>query len=223
MSDIHFPSNGHDAMGYLARPEGDGVHPGVVVIQEWWGLNDHMRDLTERFAKAGYVALTPDLYHGRVVSEPDEARKEAMGLDRARAAKEIDGAVAYLRSLPYVSPKKIGVVGFCMGGGLALWTASRNPDLGAVVAFYGGGGPGAEQFAGKQTAVMNIVGDRDHALNYLQSLNQGLHQYTMPHELVVYPGAEHAFFNDTRPEVYNPSASEDAWKRALAWFEKYLV
>jgi carboxymethylenebutenolidase len=127
MADIHFPSNGHDAMGYLARPAGDGVHPGVVVIQEWWGLNDHMRDLTERFASAGYVALTPDLYHGRVVSEPDEARKEAMGLDRERAAKEIDGAVAYLRSQPYVSPKKIGVVGFCMGGGLALWTGRAIP------------------------------------------------------------------------------------------------
>jgi carboxymethylenebutenolidase len=221
--DIQFKSNSIDANGYLARPDQDDPGPGLVVIQEWWGLNEHIRNVTRRFADQGFVALAPDLYHGKVVAEPNDAQKAAMELDRGRALKEIMGAVAYLKAQPYVVPKRIGVVGFCMGGGLALHTAAHDPNVGAVVAFYGGGSPEASAFAGSQAAILNIVGERDvRVLTTIQALDAGLKQYQFPHELVVYPGGEHAFFNDTRKEVYKPDAAQDAWKRTLDWFHKYL-
>src|SRR3970040_1029326 len=116
---IEFPSNGGTAPGYLAQPSGEGSHPGVVVIQEWWGLVDHITEVAERFAGQGYMALAPDLYHGESASEPAEARKLAMALDRARAIEEIAAATKYLAGMKGVAPKKVGVVGWCMGGGLA--------------------------------------------------------------------------------------------------------
>ncbi|MCC7445917.1 MAG: dienelactone hydrolase family protein [Anaerolineae bacterium] len=221
---IQFPSNDQQGAGYLARPDSDEPKPGVVVIQEWWGLNAHIRDVTERFAKEGFVALAPDLYHGKVVAEPNDAQKAAMELDRSRAIQEIDGAVAYLEAQPYVSPKQIGVIGFCMGGGLALHTTAHNPDVSAVAAFYGGGSPSADAFAQSRAAVLNIVGERDvRVAATIKELDAGLKRYGTPHELIIYPGAEHAFFNDTRKEVYKPDAAQDAWNRALSWFRQYLV
>ncbi len=222
-ADIQFPGNGQDAMGFLAHPETDTPVPGIVVIQEWWGLDAHIRSIVQRFAAAGFAALAPDLYHGVVTTEPDDARKEAMNLDRERAMQEIDGAIGYLKMQRYVMPKKIGVIGFCMGGGLALHTAARNPDVGAAAAFYGGGSPDAESFATSNAAILNIVGDRDRVLPTIKTLDAGLSAYTMPHELVIYPEAEHAFFNDTRPHIYKADAAQDAWTRALDWFQKYLV
>src|SRR5689334_393825 len=113
--DIQYPYNGSQAQGYLARPDSDSPVPGIIVIQEWWGLNDHIKDVSRRFADVGFVALAPDLYHGKVVKEPNDAQKAAMELDRERAAKEMAGAATYLKAQSYVMPKKIGIVGFCMG------------------------------------------------------------------------------------------------------------
>jgi len=220
---VEFPINGGQAPGYLARPDYDDMKPGVVVIQEWWGVNVHIKDIANRLAEQGYVALAPDLYHGVVVSEPNDAQKAAMELDRERAMREIDAAVDYLRNQTYVNPKQIGVIGFCMGGALTLYAGAHNPNVGAVAAFYGGGTPQIEEFAHSEAAILNIVGDKDRTLLGIQALDQGLQQYSLPHELAIYPGAQHAFFNDTRPEVYKPDAAKDAWQRALTWFSKYLV
>ena len=220
--DITFPSNGDTARGFLANPEKGIPLPGVVIIQEWWGLDAHIRDIVRHFAEMDFVALAPDLYHGVVVKEPDDARKEAMALDRGRAMKEIDGAVAYLKSLPEVLPKKIGVVGFCMGGGIALHVAARNADVGAVVAYYGGGAPGAEAFAGSNAAILNIVGERDRVLPTIQALDAALQSYPHPHEVIVYANADHAFFNDTRPEVYDAEAARDAWALVTGFFNDKL-
>ena len=222
--DVTFKSNGSEANGYFARPDSDQPGLGIVVIQEWWGLNDHIRDVTRRFAEQGFVALAPDLYHGKIVAEPNDAQKAAMELDRERASKDISGAAAYLKAQPYVVPKNIGIIGFCMGGGLALNVGAHDPNVGAIAAFYGGGAPGADAFANSHAAILNIVGERDtRVLDTIQALDQGLKRYTMPHELVVYPGGQHAFFNDTRKEVYKADAAQDAWKRALDWFHKYLM
>jgi len=222
--DITFKSNGSEASGFLARPDTDDPKMGVVVIQEWWGLDAHIRDVTGRFAQAEFVALAPDLYHGKVAKEPNDAQKAAMELDRARAMKEIDGAVAYLKSQSYVFPKKIGVIGFCMGGGLTLHTAAHNADVGAVAAFYGGGSPGAEAFANSRAAILNICGESDtRVTTTIQELENGLKQYKHPHELVIYPKAGHAFFNDTRTQAHDTAAAKDAWKRTLDWFHKYLT
>ncbi len=220
---VEYPSNGEHGTGFFVRPDGDQSVPGVVVIQEWWGLNEHMKDIARRFAAAGFAAIAPDLYHGVIVMEPNEAQKEAMALDRPRALKEISGAVEFLREQAYVSPKKIGVVGFCMGGGLALHATAHNANVGAVAAFYGGGAPAAEAFAGNQAAILNIIGEKDTwVATNIQKLDADFSQYSFPHEVALYDGAEHAFFNDTRPEVHDPKASADAWQRTLNWFHKYL-
>ena len=221
---LTFPTADGSAQGYLAIPDDAESHMGIVVIQEWWGLNGHIQEVTRRFAEAGAVALAPDLYHGQVATEPDEARKQAMSLDRARAIGEIGAAVTYLKNHPRVDPKRIGVVGFCMGGGLALETGARNRDVGAVVAFYGGWAPQAADFSNRTVAILNIVGENDeHVKQAQRKLETDLRMTPIQHDLVIYPGVGHAFFNDTRPEVYNVGASVDAWARALDWFRSHLV
>src|SRR6266511_5782666 len=119
---VEFPSNGHTCQGYLAVPE-SGKGPAVVVIQEWWGLVPHIKDVTERFAKEGFVALAPDLYHGKTTTSPDEAGRLLMEMDVEWAGREIAAAGAYLLNRPECASKTFGVVGFCMGGGLAQYVA----------------------------------------------------------------------------------------------------
>jgi len=133
---VDFPSNGKSAQGYLALPEGSG--PGVVVIQEWWGLNGHIKDVADRFAAEGFVALAPDLYHGTVTKEPDEAGKLMMEMNLETAARDLSGSFDFLTGHESVQPKKIGATGFCMGGGMALFLATLKP-IAATVPFYGVG------------------------------------------------------------------------------------
>lgn len=220
---ITFPTADGSAPGYLAAPDGDGPLMGVVVIQEWWGLNAHIQDVTRRLAEAGAVALAPDLYHGQVATEPDEARKQAMNLDRDRALAEIGAAAAYLKNDARVQPKRIGVVGFCMGGGLALAAGAYIPDVGAVVAFYGGWAPEASAFTNTDVAILNIVGENDERVKQVQrKLETDLRMTAIQHDLVIYPNAGHAFFNDTRPEAYDVGAATDAWTRTLDWLRSHL-
>jgi len=221
---ITFPTADDSAPGYLAAPDDAGPYMGIVVIQEWWGLNAHIQAVTQRVAGAGAVALAPDLYHGQVATEPDDARKKAMSLDRERAVSEIDAAVTYLKNDARVAPKRIGVLGFCMGGGLALQVGARNPDVGAVVAFYGGWAPKATDFANQNVAILNIVGENDEHVKQMQrKLETDLRMTSVQHDLVIYPGVGHAFFNDTRPEAYHVGVATDAWTRALDWFRSHLV
>jgi carboxymethylenebutenolidase len=225
---ISYRANGGNADGYLARPDDQAQHPGVIVIQEWWGINDNIKDISRRFAEAGYVALAPDLYHGKVVlnGEPNEAQKAMMALDQAEVAKNLHGAVQALKSRPEVSPKRVGVVGFCMGGRLALVVASQEgTDIGAVAGFYPGGyNPTEDDVKAIQCPVLAIYGDRDDSTPEAQreKFRKYLADNGKTFDMVVYPGAHHAFFNDTRPEVYDAAAAEDAWNRTLAWFSRYL-
>src|ERR671913_308165 len=133
---VRFKANGHDTEGYLARPAAGGG-PGVVVLQEWWGLVPHIEDVCERFAAEGFVALAPDLYHGEKTRSPDEAGKLMMALDIARAEKDMRGAVEFLLKHDDVKGESVGTVGFCMGGVLSLYAASKNARVGACVVFYG--------------------------------------------------------------------------------------
>ncbi len=224
--DITFASNGGTAAGYIARPADQLPHPGVVVIQEWWGLNENIRDIARRFAGAGFVALAPDLYHGKVTKEPDEAQKAMMALDQAQVAKDLAGAVKALQSYDFVAPKRVGVTGFCMGGYITLvFAAAAGNDLGAAVSFYGGGYTPTEQgVAGIQSPLLAIYAGRDESTPEAERerLRQLLTDQGKTFDMVMYPDAEHAFFNDERPEVYNPAAAADAWKRTLSWFGTYL-
>src|SRR5512136_2815531 len=159
---IEFPINAHAAPGYLAQPADGQAHPGVVVIQEWWGLVPHIKDVAGRLAHEGFIALAPDLYHGQAADEPDEARKLAMALDANRAVQEIAAAARYLKKLDNVAPKMIGTVGWCMGGGLSLSTAAHNADLiGATVAFYGRPLTAGDT-AKLQAPVLGLYAEHDH-------------------------------------------------------------
>jgi carboxymethylenebutenolidase len=222
---IEFPINAHVAPGYLAQP-GDGqVHPGVVVIQEWWGLVPHIKDVAERFAREGFVALAPDLYHGQAADEPDEARQLAMALDAQRAVQEIAAAARYLKKMQTIAPPKVGVVGWCMGGGLALSTAAHHADLiGAAVAFYGRPLTAGDT-ARLQVPVLGLYAEHDHGIpvEAVRAFEREMDKQRVPHEVHVYPGTSHAFFNDTRPQIYQAAAAQDAWQKALVWFGKYLV
>lgn len=216
---------GETLMGYLARPGDEEPAPAVVVIQEWWGLNDHIRDVARRFASAGFVALAPDLYHGVTVSEPDEARKLVMELDMREAVREIRQAIDFLQSQSYVAGQqsaKVGIVGYCMGGGLVLQTARVEEDLGAAVAYYGSPlTPSAAQEV--QAPVLGLYGAEDTGISVeaVRKMEAALDEAGITNEFHIYEGAGHAFFNDTRSS-YDSEAAADAWPRTLEWFRTYL-
>jgi len=220
---IEFISNGGTTPGYLAQPA-LGMGPGVVVIQEWWGLVPHIQEVCERFAHQGFVALAPDLYHGKAASEPDEARKLLMEMDRDRAVQEITAAVNHLKGLAQVTLNKVGVVGFCMGGMLAITTTAASDQVDAAVAFYGL--PRDLSIAGRIRApLLGLFAEHDHSFTpeTVRDFEKELEKSGAPHEIHIYPGTQHAFFNDTRPNIYDPQAAQDAWERTIRWFQRHLA
>lgn len=221
---VAFPSNGHSCEGYFAAAH-SGRGPGVVVIQEWWGLVPHIEDLVDRFAAAGFTAIAPDLYHGRTTTSPDDAGKMLMELDVARAASEIRGAGAYLLQRPECSSAKYGVVGFCMGGALAQYAGTDDPEhVGAVVSFYGGFKKVPQQWEKLAAPILLIYGENDRGVppEHGREIEKNLRNLGKDVELAIYPGADHAFFNDARPAVYNAAAAADAWRRTLDLFRRAL-
>jgi carboxymethylenebutenolidase len=223
---INFPSNGSEGQGYLAVPP-SGAGPGVVVIQEWWGLVPHIKDVCDRFAAEGFVAVAPDLYRGTQLSvtEPDEAGKEMMALKLDRAARDMSGAVDEVRRRS--SGDKVGVVGFCMGGGLALVLATQRPDaVDACVAFYGlipwpDAQPDYSKLSGG--VLVHVAGNDEYfSPEAAGALEEQLRALGKDVALHVYAGADHAFFNDTRPEVYDAAASALAWERTIAFLRARL-
>ena len=216
-----YPGTGSETlMGYWAYQSGGEPRPAVIVIQEWWGLNDHIKDVANRFAVEGYVALAPDLYHGVVTTEPDEARKQAMELGTADAVAEIQAAIDFLKGQEMVNGR-FGIVGFCMGGGLVLQTAANSVDILAAVPFYGT--PLSASQAAQVTApVLSFLGTRDGipASGY-ETMHATLAEAGVPNKFQLYDGAQHAFFNDTRAS-YDAAAAADAWQQTLTWFKTYL-
>ena len=221
---IEFPSNGTSGSGYLAMPQA-GTGPGVVVIQEYWGLVPHIKDLCDRFAAAGFIALAPDLYHGKAATEPDEAGKFMMALELKKAAKDMSGAVDELlirSGLP-----KVGVVGFCMGGGLALVLGAARPDaVGAVAPFYGvvPWPEATPDYAVISAAVQGHYAENDDFAPppASRALETKLAEMGKDVEFFIYPGTHHAFFNDTRPEVYDADASRQSWDRLIPFLHEHL-
>ncbi|MCI2975167.1 MAG: dienelactone hydrolase family protein [Ferrimicrobium sp.] len=221
---ISFPSNGHEATGYLATPE-TVSGPGVIVIQEWWGINNHIKDVCDRFAAQGFVALAPDLYNGRVVAEPDEAAKAMMALQLPEASKQMTGAVKEL--VKRSGRDGVGVVGFCMGGGLAYLLAADQPELvKALVPFYGViPWPNAEpDYARIQAPIQGHYAEHDDPSSpeVVRQLEERLRSMGKSVEFFIYPGTEHAFFNDDRPEVYHAQSAMQAWDRATQFLRDAL-
>ena len=221
---VRFPSNGGEAEGYLAKPA-SGSGPGVVVIQEWWGLVPHIKDVCDRLAGEGIVALGPDLYHGKSTAEPDKAGKLMMGMNVEQAAKDMSGAVDYLVGLDAATGDKVGCVGYCMGGGLSLWLASIRPQVGACVVYYGVLPPGAEpDYANLAGPVLGHFAENDaFASPAAAKETEGkIKAAGQPAEVHIYPGTEHGFFNDTRPDVHKPDEAKQSWERTLAFFREHL-
>ena len=221
---ITYPDrDGEQLSGYLARPSSGNPGPAVIVIQEWWGLNEHVMDVTRRFAREGFVALAPDLYKGAVATEPDEARKLVMELDQPEAVLEIDQAMAFLLDQEYVAGDKAGVVGYCMGGGLALQAAVVSDRVGAAVPYYGTLLT-PEEAAQVKAPIQAHYGTEDRFdLNELAAMIQTIQDQTgLDAEAYTYEGAPHAFFNDERADAYRPEAAAESWQRTLEWFGTYL-
>lgn len=220
---VEFRANGRTAEGYLSVPEKPG--PGLLVIQEWWGLVDHIRDLTDRFAAEGFVALAPDLYHGDMTKSPDQAGKMLMALNIGEAAKDMRGAASYLLSLEEVQPKKVGAIGFCMGGQLALYAATEFPEqISAGVDFYGIH-PNAQINPEKlRVPILAHFAKRDDNVpeERARALVESIESAGGSIEAHFYD-ADHAFFNDTRPEVYDPEAATLAWNRTLEFLRRNLA
>lgn len=220
---IQFPFDGGNTGGYLATPK-EGSGPGVVVIQEWWGLVDHIKDVCDRFADEGFVALAPDLYHGKATKSPDEAGRLMMALRIDEAEKDLGAAVQYLLTSDSTTSKKIGVVGFCLGGALALYTATKNQNIGACVVFYGGHPKVKPDLPNLNAPVLGLYGENDRSVtpDLVHELERQVKDLGKQIEVKIYSGADHAFFNDTRPEVYNAQAATDAWQRTIAFLREHL-
>ncbi|HVT14213.1 MAG TPA: dienelactone hydrolase family protein [Fimbriimonadaceae bacterium] len=205
--------------GYLAT-SAKGSGPGIIVLQEYWGLVPHIKDVCDRFADEGFTALAPDLYRGDTTRDPSEAATLMQALNISQTEQILRKAILTLLARPETSSERVGVVGFCMGGQLALFAASANPVVSACADFYGIHPKVQPSYRNLNGPVLGIFAERD---NYappevVKALDEELTLLGKAHEFHTYPGTDHAFFNDTRPEVYNAEAAADAWKRLLAFF-----
>ncbi|HSO96331.1 MAG TPA: dienelactone hydrolase family protein [Acidimicrobiia bacterium] len=222
---ITFPSNGSEGQGYLAIPE-SGSGPGIIVIQEWWGLNDQIKAVADAYAQSGFVALAPDLYRGTTTTEPDEAGKLMMSMNLERAGKDMGGAIDALLQHRAVTSKGVGVTGYCVGGGLALLLATQRPDAVVAVAPYYGLIPWPVQpdYAKLAGPVQGHYAERDDYAGpeKVHALETELRDLGKPAEFFIYPGTEHAFTNHHRPEVYDDAASSDAFVRTVEFFRTHV-
>jgi carboxymethylenebutenolidase len=219
--EIDITQDGVQVTGYLAEPDG-AVKGGMIVIQEWWGLNDDIRAIADRFAAEGYVALAPDLYHGTLATEPDEATKLMGALDRNLAAAEIDAAVFHLTREHGAA--KVGCIGFCMGGGLTLATAARpTSTIAAVHAYYGVPFLSSDEVATVHCPVMASYGGTDAftPADQIAALESGLAAAGAATDIKTYADAGHSFFNSG--DAHHEQSATDSWERSLAWFGEHVA
>jgi carboxymethylenebutenolidase len=223
---ITFPSNGNEAHGYLATPP-SGSGPGVIVIQEWWGLTDHVADVSDRLAAEGFVALAPDLFGGKVAHDADEAMKLLTELPVDRAARDLSGAVDHLLAQDSVTSSKVGAIGFCMGGGFVLMLAAQQGDkIGAAVPFYGVGPGVPSTYTGVRAAVQGHYAEQDgmYPVAEAKKLEQQIRDEAgVPVEFFYYD-AGHAFHNDENlMGTYDEEKAKLAWGRAVAFLKEQLA
>ena len=223
---VTFASNGGHAHGYLAKPE-SGSGPGLVVIQEWWGLDDHMADVVDRFAAEGFVALAPDLFGGKVAHDSDEAGALMQQLPVDQAARDLGGAVDYLLADDSVTSSKVGAVGFCMGGGFVLQLASQQGDkIGAAVPFYGVGPGVPQEYSGITAPIQGHYAEEDgfYPVDQAREQEQALRDRTQADVEFFYYPAGHAFHNDMdHMGTYNEQAAAQAWQRTVEFLKANLT
>lgn len=205
---------------HVARPATDTASA-VLLIHEWWGINDHMRDIAGRFANEGYLCVAPDLFRGKTASNTEEASKLMNGLPIEDGIETINEAISETK-IKYKS-QRFGVIGFCMGGTFALHAACEIDDIAAAAPFYGDIPPEGV-LENLKAPTLFIAGSKDAWINAekVNALKAAARKYDLPVEVMVYE-ADHAFFNNTRREVYDADSATDAWQRVLELFRKHLT
>jgi carboxymethylenebutenolidase len=224
---VQYQSNGVTVRAYVATPTVKEKRPAIIVVQEWWGLNEHMKDVARRYANEGYVAIVPDLYSrlgNKVTADPNEAGQLMNTLKQEDGLKDLQATVSYVKTNPATDPASIGVTGFCMGGSYALMLPCVSRDIKAAVPYYGQVPNPDTPLQQLACPVLYIYGEDDGWITKadVQRLAAALKRYNKPGEVKTYPGAPHAFFNDTRKDVYKPAEAKDAWARTLAFFKQHL-
>ena len=224
MPDIEFPTSAGSAPGYLAKPDGE-QGPGVIVLQEWWGVDEHIRSVCDRLAAEGFFALAPDLYRGETTDQPSEAEQKMMALSMEEAEKDMCGAADYLRGLPGVSGEGVGAIGFCLGGGLSIWAAATCPNIAAAVSYYYVMPHGKPDFKGVQGPVLMHFGTGDEFVPVEDAKNLAAELDSAGVDVTAefYEGCGHAFFNDTnRLGTFDPDAAQLSWGRTVDFLRSAL-
>ena len=227
-SEIKFNStDGASIAAYITRPKGDRQAPAVLVTHGWDGINDHVRDVARRLAKAGYVALVPDLLSRQggtsSFSSTEAAIAAGRKLDDELITKDLNASVSYLRARDFVRADRIGVIGFCWGDGKALMFTTRSKDLAASVIYYGQNPANLEDAKNITAPVLGHYGEADPRITSgVPKLEEAMKQYGKSFEYKVYAGAPHAFNTDTSPQSYREEAAKEAWARTLEFFKKHL-
>lgn len=209
--------------GYLALPEGNGPHPGVVVIHEAYGLNDNIKDIAGRFAEQGYAALAVDLFSGRnrAVCMARYMAGMLVGSVQRYGIADLKASLTHLAGLPEVDPKRIGSIGYCMGGSFAIAWACTDDRLKAIAPYYGGN-PRPLDAVARLCPVVGSYPGKDFTTSAGRALDVALERYSIAHDIKIYPGAGHSFFND-RAGSYNKAAADDSWTRVLRFFAEHLA
>lgn len=225
---VQYPSEGVTMQAFLVTPDGDWPSPAVIVVQEWWGLNDHIKEVARRLGREGLAAIAPDMYSRlghKLTTDATEAGKLMGMLSMEDGLKDLHATINYLKTLQGVDPNRIGVTGFCMGGGYALMLPCVSRDIKAAAPFYGPVPNPDTPLKDLACPVLYVYGEDDGWITKtdVQRLRDAMKKYNKAGEVKTYPGAPHAFFNDTRKEVYKEAEAKDAWTRTLALFKKQLA
>ena len=222
---MSYKSGDETISAFVATPEGQGPFPAVLVIQEWWGLNDWVKDQARALAREGYIALAPDLYRGKVTASADEAHQLMMGAPPDRILRDLKASLTYLKSRKDVKAARIGAVGWCMGGKYALELATQEPTLAAAVAYYGAPPTDPAAIARIKAPVLGNFGgeDKGPAPDQVKAFEAAMKKAGKSADLKIYPGAGHAFANVNNPwKGYREDAAKDAWSRTVAFLAKHL-
>jgi carboxymethylenebutenolidase len=221
---VSYKSADETVQGMLYAPEGKGRFPALVVIHEWWGLNDWVKEQALKLADQGYVTLAVDLYRGKVATTPDEAHELMRGVPEDRAARDLHAALEFLKSQPNVNQDRIGSIGWCMGGGYALNLALQEPSLSAAVINYGHLAADADSLKKINAAILGIFGgqDRGIAVDDVKQFEQTLKRLGKSVDIMIYPAAGHAFENPNNQTGYRADDAADAWKRIASFLASTL-
>jgi carboxymethylenebutenolidase len=221
---IAFRSGDETVSAYLTLPDSAGPHPALVLIHEWWGLNDWVKEQARKFAEQGYVALAVDLYRGKVAYDPNLAHELSRGLPQDRAMRDLEAAFEYLASRPDVRHDKIGSVGWCMGGGFSLLLAVHESKLAACVVNYGSLPTDKDEIQRIQAPVLGIFGAEDRGIppSAVEAFEEAMNAAHKSIDVKIYDGAGHAFENPNNKLGYREAAANDAWARMLAFLSRTL-